>query len=75
MNDNKLTVKSWDEITEIDESQSQNLNGGGYSSQYIGVSISGGVGSLQVNGGNGTQINLLPKGKAPSYRYGYYRYY
>jgi hypothetical protein len=74
MNDNQMTVKSWDEIAEIDDRQAENLNGGGYSYQYVGVNIAGGVGSLQVNGGNGTQLNILPTGKAPSYSYGYYGY-
>jgi hypothetical protein len=70
----KTTVKLWAEVTEISESQSENLNGGyDYTSLYIG--ISGGVGAIQVNSGNGAQINLQPKGNAPQYRYGYYGYY
>jgi hypothetical protein len=74
MNNNTTTVKLWNEITEI---QSEHLNGGhGYS--YISLNIGGGVGSVQVNGGDGSQINILPSGKAPSYGYygyGYRRYH
>jgi hypothetical protein len=73
MKDHQMTVKSWDEIAQLDDCQAENLNGGGYGYQYINVNIAGGVGSLQVNGGDGTQLNILPIGKAPK-RYGYYGY-
>ncbi len=74
MNDNQMTVKSWDEIAQIDESQAESLNGGGYSYQSLSVYIGGGAGAVQVNGGHGTQLNIAPTGKASSYRYGYYGY-
>ena len=76
MNNELMTVKLWNEL---DESQSENLNGGGYGYGYgytyvsPSIYISGGVGSIQQNGGNGTQINVEPVGKAPNYPY--YRYY
>jgi hypothetical protein len=74
MNDNKMTVKSWDEIAQLDDRQAENLNGGGYGYQSLSVYIAGGVGAVQVNGGDGTQLNIAPTGKAPGYRFGYYRY-
>jgi hypothetical protein len=70
VNNELMTANLWNEL---DESQSENLNGGyyyGYTSQYI--SIGGGVGSLQVNGGDGSQLNIYPVGKAPNYRPYYY---
>jgi hypothetical protein len=69
VNNELMTANLWNEL---DESQSENLNGGyyGYTSQYI--SIAGGVGSLQVNGGDGYQFNVYPVGKAPQYRPYYY---
>jgi hypothetical protein len=62
MKDNKMTIKLWTEIVEIDDSQAENLNGGsGYFNLYIG----GGIGSVQQNGNDGVQINVMPKGYAP----------
>jgi CubicO group peptidase (beta-lactamase class C family) len=77
MNDNKMTVKLWDEIT---ESQSENLNGGsgygyGYSYNPTSINFNGGVGAVQINGGDGTQVNFDPTGKGPVNRYGYGRRY
>ena len=70
-----MTVKLWNEL---DESQSENLNGGGYGYGYgytyvsPSISIAGGVGSIQQNGGDGYQLNIYPVGKAPQYRPYYY---
>jgi hypothetical protein len=77
MSNELMTVKLWDEL---DESHSESLNGGyGYGYGYGGynytsssIYISGGVGSLQQNGGDGTQINVNSVGKAPQYRPYYY---
>jgi hypothetical protein len=77
MNDNKMTAKLWDEIT---ESQSENLNGGygygyGYSYNPTSINFNGGVGAVQINSGDGTQVNFDPTGKGPVNRYGYGRRY
>jgi hypothetical protein len=77
MNNNTMTVKLWDEIT---ESQSENLNGGGgygygygYSYNPTSFNFNGGVGSVQINGGDGAQVNIAPTGQGPVNRYGYGR--
>jgi hypothetical protein len=78
VNNELMTVKLWNEL---DESQSADLNGGygygygygGYNYTSLNVSIGGGVGSLQQNAGDGTQININPVGKAAKY-YPYYYY-
>ena len=50
MNATQMTVKLWDEMTEV---QSETLNGGSGGSKYsIGT-----VGNLQINEGDGVQIN------------------
>ncbi len=72
MNNELMTVNLWNEL---DETQSENLNGGYYGYTYQSIYIAGGVGSIQVNGGDGTQINLGSVGKGPKYTYGYYPYY
>ncbi len=69
MNNNQMTVKLW---AELDDNQSEDLNGG-YA--YQPISIAGGVGALQVNGNGGTQINLVPIGKAPVYLPYFFGYY
>lgn len=72
MNNNAMTVKLWDEITEV---QSETLNGGSGGYNPISINIGGGVGSVQVNGGDGSQFNILPTGKGPNRGYGFYRGY
>jgi hypothetical protein len=51
MNNNEMTVKMWDEITEI---QAESLNGGSGSSKF---GFYGPVGTIQINEGDGVQIN------------------
>jgi hypothetical protein len=52
MTNNAMTVKMWDEITEI---QAESLNGGsGGGGKY---NFNGPVGNLQINEGDGVQIN------------------
>jgi hypothetical protein len=73
MQDNKMTVTLWAEITEIDENQSENLNGG---NGHFNLYIAGGIGSVQQNGNDGLQVNVLSKGYAPrgcGYHRPYYR--
>jgi CubicO group peptidase (beta-lactamase class C family) len=81
MNNNTMTVKLWNEITEV---QSENLNGGsgygygyGYSYNPTSINFNGGVGAVQINGGDGAQVNISPTGKGPvnRYSYGYGRYH
>jgi hypothetical protein len=77
MNDNTMTVKLWNEITEV---QSENLNGGsgygyGYSYNPTSINFNGGVGAVQINGGDGAQVNISPIGKGSVNRYGYGRRY
>ena len=57
MTNNQMTVKLW---AEIDDNQAENLNGG-----YLNIYIAGGVGAVQQNAGDGTQLNLVPIGKGP----------
>ena len=51
----KTTVNWWHHAPEVDERQSENLNGG---SGLASISISGGLSALQINSSNGAQINL-----------------
>jgi hypothetical protein len=77
MNNELMTVKLWNELDEI---QTENLNGGGgygygyggYNYTSLNISIGGGVGSIQQNAGDGVQFNLNSVGKAPQYRPYYY---
>ena len=50
MNNNAMTVKLWDEITEI---QAETLNGGSGGGKY---NFNGPVGAVQINEGDGVQI-------------------
>ncbi len=72
MNDRKMTVELWAQIAEVDADRAENLNGGGYRYQSVYLGISGGIGALQINGVDGSQLNLYPKGKSLRY-YSYYR--
>ena len=54
MNNNAMTVKFWDEITEI---QAETLNGGSGGGKY---NFNGPVGNLQINEGDGVQVNTAP---------------
>ena len=55
MNNNAMTVKLWDEVTEI---QAETLNGGsGGGGKY---NFNGPVGNLQINEGDGVQVNTAP---------------
>lgn len=54
MNNNTMTVKLWDEITEV---QAETLNGG---SGYAPTFNFGNVGNVQINAGDGVQLNLAP---------------
>ena len=51
MNATQMTVKLWNEITEV---QSETLNGGSGSSKYY---FEGSVGNIQINEGDGVQVN------------------
>jgi hypothetical protein len=51
MNNNTMTVKMWNEITEI---QAETLNGGSGAGKY---NFYGPVGPVQINEGDGVQIN------------------
>jgi hypothetical protein len=73
MNDNKMTVKLWAQIVEVDADRAENLNGGsGHGCRSVYVGVSGGMGPLQINGVDGTQLKIQPKGKGLRY-YSYYR--
>ena len=64
MNNNALTVKLWDEITEI---QAETLNGGsGGSGKYT---FFGPIGNFQLNEGDGVQVNTSPINQQ-SFNYG-----
>ena len=64
MNNNAMTVKLWDEITEV---QAETLNGGsGGSGKY---NFNGPVGNLQINEGDGVQVNTSPINQQ-SFNYG-----
>ena len=69
---NNISVKFWNDLT---ETQSENINGG-YSYRPISVIIGGGVGALQINAGDGGQVNFAPTGYGPAYvsYYGYYHH-
>ena len=54
MNNNAMTVKLWNEITEI---QAETLNGGSGGGKY---NFLGPVGNIQINEGDGVQINPGP---------------
>jgi hypothetical protein len=51
MNNNTMTVKMWDEITEI---QAETLNGGSGGGKF---NFNGPVGIIQINEGDGVQVN------------------
>jgi hypothetical protein len=70
MKDNHMTVKSWSEIVEVNDEFAENLNGG---SGHFNLYINGGIGSLQQNGKDGLQVNVLSKGYASNcYSHGKY---
>jgi hypothetical protein len=74
MNNNTMTVKMWDEITEI---QAETLNGGtggGNGSGGGKFNFNGPVGNVQINEGDGVQINPAPIYQQ-TYKYGYGRRY
>ena len=54
MNNNEMTVKLWNEITEV---QSEALNGGSGGGSESQFTFLGPVGNLQINRGDGVQIN------------------
>jgi hypothetical protein len=61
----KTTVNWWHQASELDDRQSENLNGG---SGFASVSISGGLGAVEINKSNGAQINLISKHGTLQYR-------
>jgi hypothetical protein len=61
----KTTVNWWYQASELDDHQSENLNGG---SGFLSVSISGGLGAVQINKSNGDQVNLSSKHGTLQYR-------
>lgn len=66
MKNKKITVELW---AEIDENRAEYLNGG-----YMGIYVSGSVGSFQQSGDKQTQVNVFSSDKAyGSYNGHYYR--
>jgi hypothetical protein len=69
----KMTINWWRQTSELNDHQSENLNGGSnYTS--ISVGISGELGPVQINSSNGAQINLNSKNSTVRYR-GYHSYH
>ena len=61
----KTTVSWWHQASELDDRQSENINGG---SDFASVSITGGLGTVEINKSNGAQINLSSKSGTLKYR-------
>lgn len=61
----KTTVNWWHQASELNDNQSEHLNGG---SGLTSISISGGLGAIQINSSNGAQINLSSKNSTLKYR-------
>ena len=61
----KTTVNWWHQAPELNDHQSENLNGG---SGFMSVSISGGLDNVEINKGNGERINLTAKHGTLQYR-------
>jgi hypothetical protein len=54
MNNSTMTVKMWDEITEV---QAETLNGGSGSGKYT---FNGSIGFVQINEGDGVIVSTSP---------------
>ncbi len=54
MTNNAMTVKMWDEITEV---QAETLNGGSGKSKY---NFNGSIGFIQINEGDGVIVSTAP---------------
>ena len=65
MTTNKTTVNWWREAATLNDRQSEKLNGG---SGFSSVSISGGLGAVEINKSNGAQINLTSEHGKLQYR-------
>ncbi len=61
----KTTVNWWHQASELDDRQSEKLNGG---SGFTSVSISGGLDAVEINRSNGAQIYLRSKNGTLQYR-------
>lgn len=73
----KTTVNWWHQASELNDHQSENLNGG---SGLASIFISGGLGALQINSANGAQINVTSEHGTLKYsgfrnRHGYRSHY
>jgi hypothetical protein len=66
MNNNAMTVKLWDEITEV---QAENLNGGsGYAPSFV---FGGPIGFVQINAGDGVQVNTGAINQSATNKFGF----
>ena len=54
----KTTVNWWHQAAELNDRQSENLNGG---SGFVSVSILGGLNSVEINKSDGVQVSLTAK--------------
>ena len=54
----KTTVNWWHQAAELNDRQSENLNGG---SGFLSVSILGGLNSVEINKSDGVQVGLTTK--------------
>ena len=61
----KTTVNWWHRATELNDHQSENLNGG---SGFMSVSILGGLNTVEINKDNGERIKLTAKLGTLQYR-------
>jgi hypothetical protein len=63
----KIKIDWWHQAPELNDRQSENLNGGSDCAAFS-VGISGGIGAIQINDSNGAQINLNSKHSPVRYR-------
>jgi hypothetical protein len=61
----KTTINWWHQAPELDDNQSENLNGG---SGFASVSISGGLGNVEINKSDGARISLKSEHGKLQYR-------
>lgn len=61
----KTTVSWWHQAPELNDRQSEKLNGG---SAFTSISISGGISQVQINKSNGEQVILTSQHSTLRYR-------
>ena len=61
----KTTVNWWHQAAELNDRQSENINGG---SGFLSVSVIGGLNSVEINKADGDQLNLTARHGTLSYR-------